>query len=200
MRRHGASARMEVEFPSPGTAAVQVVAPGDGTGRDPAADRLDLMLGLLAWGIHRTDEAQVRGVADDIRAVATGIADAPTGAIAPGGLDVQLVRWSGVPGVARVAIELTTSVVGPVPVLRASPAPARVVLAGLCAALWEAHDSDAGGRLVIALALEGITAWYRDAHRLTPPRDAVRAARAHAADRLRAAGHVPPPCLDDGPG
>jgi hypothetical protein len=34
---------------------------------------------------------------------------------------------------------------------------------------------------------------------MTPARDAVHAARSHAADRLRDAGRVPPPCLAGAP-
>ena len=43
-------------------------------------------------------------------------------------------------------------------------------------------------------------AWYAEAHRMTPARDAVRSARAHAADRLRSAGRDLPPSLWDAPG
>ena len=47
----------------------------------------------------------------------------------------------------------------------------------------------------IQLAMEGLLAWYREAHRMTPPRQAVESARTHAIDRLTAAGRATPPAL-----
>jgi hypothetical protein len=94
-----------------------------------------------------------------------------------------------------VELDLLHSAVGPVPVAKGSPSAPVLLLAGLVAALASAGVAAPGDRLAVALALEGLTAWYRVAHRLTPARDAVEAARVHAADRLRAAGHALPPAL-----
>jgi hypothetical protein len=206
VRRRVPAARMEVRFPAAGEAAVRHVN-SRGTGRPPAADRLDMALGLVAWGIHRTDPGGVRAVVDRVRRLATAIADPvdiPRDAIPVrtprGPVNMEIVPWDAAAGPAPVVVELSRAPVGPVPVVRGSPPAAAVVLAGLCALLWAAGRGDAPTRLSIALALEGIITWYREADRLTPPRDAVRAARAHAADRLTAAGHALPPCLDDGDG
>lgn len=203
-------ARMAVRFPEPGLAAVRVDFPGGGTGRAAAADRLDLLLGLLAWGVHGTDEPAVRAAADRIRAVATAIAATSDGMVPPGTLDVptrargpvplEVVEWPPGRGGTTVTMELVRSAVGFVPRRRGSGGAVPLLLAGLAAAMWEARDDDPEGRLALALALEGVTSWYREAHRLTPPRDAVASARAHAADRMRAAGRALPPSLAGGPG
>jgi len=207
--RRSAPARIRVEFPAPGFAGVEVSFPGGGTGRPEAADRLDLVLGLLASGVHGTDEGAVREVADRMRTVATAIAGSPDGELPSGTVtvptrregivDMRLVPWSGARGGAVVTLELVRSAVGPVPVARSSPSATSLVLAGLMAACAEAGATDADGRLALALAIEGLIAWYVDSHRLTPVRDAVESARTHAADRLRQAGRVPPDALAGAP-
>jgi len=201
--------RIDVEMPGPGLAAVRV-SPGRGTGRPPEADRLDLALGLIAWGVHRTHEGEVRPVADRIRALATAVAASDDGRVPEGTVKistrtqgvvpVELVAWSGERSLTRVTAEIAHSAVGPVPLIKGSPSAGMLVLAGLCAVMDESELSGAEGRLALALALEGLITWYGESHRMTPARDAVRAARAHAADRLRSAGHELPPCLGDGPG
>ncbi len=206
---HGAQARMDVEVPTPGAAAVAVSFPGGGTGRPRPADRLDLVLGLLAWGVHGTDERNVRDLADRIRALATAIAASPDGEVPAGTVSVvtragtpvemRLVPWSGARGARRITVELVRSAVGPVPVTRRSPSATSLVLAGLMAAWWESTQVDAEHRLALALALEGLINWYREAHRLTPARDAVEAARTHAADRIRAGGLDLPDSLAGAP-
>ena len=113
---------------------------------------------------------------------------------------VQLASWSGDRGLTRVWAEISHSAVGPVPLIKGSPSAGMLMLAGLCAVMDDAERSDADGRLALALALEGLIAWYAEAHRMTPARDAVRSARAHAADRLRSAGRDLPPSLWDAPG
>ncbi len=203
-------ARIEVEWRDAATAAVQVTFPRGGTGRGNAADHLDLVLGLLAWGMHGTHESDVRGAADRIRALATIVATTPVGPL-PGGavraatrtrgaLDVQIVPWSGAAGLTRVELDLVHSAVGPVPVTKGSPPAPMLLLAGLVAAVAGTAEAGPDDRLALSLALEGLTTWYRVAHRLTPARDAVEAARLHAADRLRAAGHDVPPALAGMPG
>jgi hypothetical protein len=203
----GSLARLEVRFPQPGSGAVRTSFPGGGTGRPAQADVLDLALGMLAWGVHGTDEGAVRATADRIRAVATAIAGSPDGAIPPGTITVTtrthgtvavgLADWGDAPGGTVVAVDLVRAAVGVVPVRSGSPPAPSLVLGGLVACAWDAMGADAPGRLAIALALEGLIAWYTEAHRLTPARDAVASARMHAADRLRAAGHALPPALAD---
>lgn len=207
--RRSPPARIEVEFPAPGFAGVMMSFPGGGTGRPEAADRLDLVLGLLASGVHGTDEGEVRAVADRMRAVATAIAQSTDGTVPAGTVtvptrregivDMQLVPWSGARGGARVTLDLVRSAVGPVAVARSSPSATSLLLAGLMAACAEAAATDADGRLALALSIEGLVAWYIAAHRLTPVRDAVESARTHAADRLRQAGRVPPDALAGAP-
>ena len=200
---------IDVEFPGAGLAGVRV-SPGTGTGRPPEADRLDLALGLIAWGVHRTHEDEVRPAADRVRELATAVAASDDGRVPEGtvrvvtrtqGLvPVQLASWSGDRGLTRVRAEISHSAVGPVPLIKGSPSAGMLMLAGLCAVMDDAERSDADGRLALALALEGLIAWYAEAHRMTPARDAVRSARAHAADRLRSAGRDLPPSLWDAPG
>ncbi|MGB0731506.1 MAG: hypothetical protein ACPHET_06195 [Miltoncostaeaceae bacterium] len=202
-------ARIDVEMPAAGMAAVRITYPAGGTGRPPAADDLDLALGLIAWGFHRTHENEVRGIAERVRDLATAIAASPDGSLpagtvrvgtrSRGTVDVALIPWSGDRGLTRITCELAGSAVGPVPVVKGSPSAAALVIAGLAAAMWLAGEGDADDRLALALSLEGLTAWYREAHRMTPARDAVHAARNHAADRLRDAGRVPPTCLAGAP-
>ncbi len=209
MIRRRPPARLEVQFPEPGVAAVRASFPGGGTGRPASADVLDMALGMLAWGMHGTEEAAVRGVADRIRSVATAIAastdgrvpaDAITVATRSRGLvPVELAGWRDARGATVVTVQLVHSAVGPVPVRKGSASAPSLVLGGLVAAAWDAGGADGNGRLALALALEGLTAWYAEAHRLTPARDAVASARLHAADRLRAAGRALPPALADLP-
>ena len=204
----GSKPTIEVEVPAAGLAAVRV-SPGRGSGRPPEADRLDLGLGLLAWGVHRTHEGEVRGVADRIRELATAVAASDDGRVPEGTVrvntrtqgvvPVQLAAWSGARGITRVKAEIAHSPVGPVPLVKGSPSPGMLVLAGLCAVMDESEASDADARLALALSLEGLIAWYAESHRMTPARDAVRAARAHAVDRLRSAGRDLPPSLWDSP-
>ena len=207
--RRGPLARIEVQFPRPGTAGVRASFPGGGTGRPAQADVLDLVLGMLAWGVHGTDEHAVRPTADRIRAVATAIASSPDGSVADGTIEmptrahgrvpVSPGQWDDSCRAAPVTVELVHSAVGPVPVRKGSPPAPSLVLGGLAAAAWDARAAGPEGRLAIALALEGLIGWYAEAHRLTPARDAVASARIHAADRLRAAGHALPPALADAP-
>jgi len=210
MLRRRPIATIEVEWRDAATAASRVTSPGGGTGRGDAADHLDLVLGLLAWAMHGTNESDVRGAADRIRDLATAVAATPDGPLPPGAvraatrsrgtLDVEIVPWSGDQGLTRVQLDLVHSAVGPVPITKGSPAAPVLLLAGLVAGLANADGGSPEGRLALALALEGLTAWYREAHRLTPARDAVEAARLHAADRLRAAGRALPPALAGTPG
>lgn len=209
MIRRGPLARLEVQFPQPGRAGVRASFPGGGTGRPPEADVFDLVLGMLAWGVHGTDEHAVRPTADRIRALATAIARSPDGSVPEGTIEVPTRahgpvpvlagEWDDACRAAPVTVELVHSAVGPVPVRKGSPPAPSLVLGGLVAAAWDARGAGPEGRLALALALEGLISWYAEAHRLTPARDAVASARIHAAERLRAAGHQLPPALADAP-
>ncbi len=208
MKRGESKPGIDVVFAGPGLAGVRVGA-GAGSGRPPEADRLDLALGLLAWGVHRTHEDEVRMVADRMRELATAVAASNDGRVPEGtvrvatrtqGLvPVELTTWVDDPGLTHVRAEISHSAVGPVPLIKGSPASGMLVLAGLCAVMDEAERCDADGRLALALALEGLIAWYAKAHRMTPARDAVASARIHAVDRLAAAGRGVPPSLWDAP-
>lgn len=205
----GPLARLQVQFPEPGLAAVRTGFPRGGTGRGARADVLDLVLGMLAWGVRGTHEADVRAAADRIRAVATAIATSPDGTIPDGTIvlttrsrgtvDVALCEWVDSRRASSVTVDLVHSGVGPVPVRKGSPPAPSLLLGGLVAAAREARGAGPDDRLALALALEGLTSWYAEAHRLTPARDAVASARIHAAERLRAAGHALPPALADTP-
>ena len=202
---------MDVAFPAPGEAAVRMDAADSGSGRGLAADRLDLALGLMAWTVHRMHEDHGPAFGEAVRRLAAEIADSPDGTVTAGSvrasvrggrsLDVQFTDWPRGRGGTRIRIDLVRSAVGPVTVLRHTGASPQVLgLAALVAAAWACSQEDAHGRLALALAMEGLLAWYREAHHMTPPRQAVEAARTHAVDRLHDAGRSVPPALSGTPG
>jgi len=204
-------ARMEVALPAPGEAAVRIDATTPGSGRGLAADRLDLTLGLMAWTVHGMHEDHGPAFGEAIRRLAAEIADSPDGTVAAGSVrasvrggrsvDVQFTEWPRGRGGTRVRIDLVRSAVGPVTVLRDKGASPQVLgLVALVAAAWACSEEDAHGRLALALAMEGLLVWYREAHHMTPPRQAVEAARIHAVDRLHEAGRAVPPALAGTPG
>ncbi len=199
-------ARLEVALPAPGLAAVRFVPRGEGSGRGVPADRLDLTLGLVAWTVHRMHEDHGPAFGEAVKRLASAIADSADGSIPEGILrasgrgaapmEVRVTDWPSARGGTRVQGVLTRSAVGPVTVLKSPPKSPQVLgLAALVAGAWDARQEDAHGRLALALAMEGILAWYREAHRMTPPRQAVEAARMHAIDRLEAADRGIPPAL-----
>ncbi len=199
-------ARLEVALPAPGSAAVRFSPRGGGSGRGEAADRLDLILGLMAWTVHRMHEDHGPAFGDAVSRLASAIADTADGMIPDdivraqvrGGqtTEVQLTEWPSGRGGTRVRINLERSAVGPVGILKSPPRSPQVLgLAALVAGAWGARQEDAHGRLALALAMEGLLGWYREAHRMTPPRQAVEAGRTHAMDRLQAAGRGLPPAL-----
>ncbi|MSO44635.1 MAG: hypothetical protein EXQ74_04940 [Thermoleophilia bacterium] len=195
-------ARIDVVLLAAGRAAVRVDFPAGGTGRGEPADRLDVVLGLLAWTMHRTHESRGPAVSDSIRVLASAVADSADGSLpagtvrgasrSQGQMDVVLENWPSGRGGAYVRLDLVPSAVGPVPVLRGSPAPAILGIAALAAGAWDCAVEDLHGRLALALCMEGIVAWYGEAHRMSPPRDAVEFARTHALDRLVMAGRAIP--------
>ena len=122
------------------------------------------------------------------RGLLSAIADSADGSIPEGILrasgrgaapmEVRITDWPSARGGTRVRGVLTRSAVGPVTVLKSPPKSPQVLgLAALVAGAWDARQEDAHGRLALALAMEGMLAWYREAHRMTPPRQAVEAAR-----------------------
>jgi len=199
-------AHLEVALPAPGLAAVRFSQRNGGSGRGEAADRLDLTLGLIAWTVHRMHEDHGPAFGAAVKRLASAIADSPDGCIPEGilrahgrggpSVEVQFTEWPSARGGTRVRINLEKSAVGPVGVLTSPPRSPQVLgLAALVAGAWNSRQEDPHGRLALALAVEGILAWYREAHRMTPPRQAVEAARTHAIDRLEAAGRSLPPAL-----
>lgn len=193
-------------MPAPGLVAVRFSQRNGGSGRGAAADRLDLALSLMAWTVHRMHEDHGPAFGEAVKRLASAIADSADGTIPEGilraqgrggpSLEVQFTEWPSSRGGTRVRINLEKSAVGPVGVLKSPPRSPQVLgLAALVAGAWDARQEDAHGRLALGLAMEGLLAWYREAHRMTPPRQAVEAARTHAMDRLEAAGRSLPPAL-----
>jgi hypothetical protein len=169
-----------------------------------ASDRLRLGAGLAASAAGRVPERHwepFRAALVDLARAVAGTSGALPGDVVrldgfglDGGLAV--VPWEG-HGRVEVVLALCASSVGPVPVLeragpRESPVPAVAALALLTAL---AVDADADGRLVLALAVEGIVGWYRESHRLTAPRNAVAYALTHASARLGETGRPLPAAL-----
>jgi hypothetical protein len=167
------------------------------------ADRIAVGIGLAAlasfslpaerWEPYR---ACLAGVASRVASGGDGPLRgdlAPLDALGiPGPLAV--VPWEG-PGRVGVAAEVLASRGGLVPRMAGeagAAGPARQV-AALALLVALAADADREGRLGLALAVEGLLAWFRESDRLAASRHALTFALAHARDRLREAGRPVPP-------
>lgn len=199
--------KAEVALPAPGRAAVRLRVPtGDPDAVAPAA-RVRMAAGLVAAAYHRAPDNRVPGFEECLVELAQGIAaDAPG---APGGRIVHLgplgVRefllldaWGAEPRGVVTAKLVAARGNRAVPKVTGSPSFAgpSVEIAALALAQHVGAGSDADSRLAIALAIEGVLAWYREAHRMSQPSDALTFALAHMADRMAAAGRTPPPGLE----
>jgi hypothetical protein len=106
---------------------------------------------------------------------------------------LAVVPWEG-RGAVGVEAELLEAADGLVPRFSRSPSKAGPLreIAALALLVALAADADGDARLALALGIEGVLAWFRETDRLSPSRDVLRFARAHAGDRLREAGRSLP--------
>jgi hypothetical protein len=110
---------------------------------------------------------------------------------------VAVVESSAI-GQPRIELQVVQSAVGPVSTVgRASPASlALAVAGGVVLAVSLAEDEAGELRLSVALALEGLLGWYREADpHLQPPQQALAYAFRYAASRLEEVGRTVPPGL-----
>jgi hypothetical protein len=172
------------------------------------ADAIRMALGLVAAAYGAAPESRVPGfrecLVDLAQALAAPEFDGSAGRLVHlGPLGVReflTVEPWGPEGRARVTAELVAGRRGEVPRITDAPgfAGPSVEIAGL-ALVQHVGNGPAGadGRLALALGVEGILAWFAEAHRMSPPRDALRFALAHADERLGGAGRPGVPHLFD---
>jgi hypothetical protein len=197
----------EVALLAPERAAARVLAPTDGTGEVAPGERLRMAVGLVAAAYHRAPDSRVTGFEECLVELARAIAgtgdDGPAARLVHlGPLGVRdfltLEPWGAEPR-GLVTAELVAARGGAaVPRITGSPAFAgpSVEIAALALAQHVGEGADPDGRLAVGLGIEGVLAWYREAHRMSQPSDALRFALVHAADRMTRAGRVVPPGLD----
>jgi hypothetical protein len=153
---------------------------------------------MAALAAHRAAEPRWEAYRDALAQVAQGVARVGEGPL-PGDLVpldrlgvggfLAVVPWEGA-GRERVEMELLHAGGGLTPRLSHAPAsagPAKEI-AALALVVALAADGDADARLALALGLEGVLVWFRQTDRLSPSRDVLRFALAHADSRLREAG------------
>ena len=193
-------ARAEVALHGPRRAAVLLhAAPGRWPGHEPA-DRLSLGLGTIALAAHGSPDLRWEAFRSILSTLARRVA-AAEGPL-PGDLaplerlgapgDLAVVPWEG-PGLAAIEVHLLDTRGGLVPFLAERPEEAgphlEVASLGLLIAL--AAD-DVPDRLSLALGIEGVLAWYREADRMSAPRNALGFALAHVRERLDGSGRAWP--------
>lgn len=200
--RRSPLARAEIALYAP-TRAAALLRPAEGRWPEhEAADRLALGIGAAALAAHRLPEPRWHAYRDTLAGVATAVAGAGgeplPGDLAPlerlgvGGF-LAVVPWEG-RGAGGVEVQLLEASDGLVPRLsdaRGGSGPVKEV-AALALVVALAADGDAEPRLRLALGLEGVLAWFRETDRLSPSRDVMRFALAHAAERMHEAGRTSP--------
>lgn len=198
--RQRALVRASVILHAPSRASARVES-ADG-GAPGAGARVAMATGLVACAHHRSRGPQRTGFGECLVEIATGVAgtgtgDLPLALVHLGPLGVreflEVTDWDE-HGRGRVDADLVAARAGTVPRITAAPeyAGPSVEIAALALVAHLAAPADADLRMALALGIEGVLAWYREADQLTPPRDALTFALAHAADRMAEAGRVFP--------
>lgn len=202
--RRSALVRAEVAIYDPRNCAA-TLEPARGRWPDAErADRIAVGIGTAALAVRHGAPSRTEALMEGLVGLATGVASAAEGPL-PGGLVVldrlgpggmlMVVPWEG-PGRLRVVTDVVGSARGPVPRLVDRPAEAGPALEIAALALLIAVAVDVeGDRLALALGIEGLLAWYREADRLSPPGDALAFALARADARIREGGGALPPGL-----
>jgi hypothetical protein len=198
----------EVALHSASRASVRV-AGRDLADEPAAASQVRAALGCVAVAHHRTFEARLGGFEECLVELAQAVAalgdgPAPERMVHLGPLGVGdfllLDTWAD-SGRGRVVFEIVSARAGrEVPRLGDSPSFAgpSVEIAALAVAQHVATRAAPTDDLRVALALgiEGIVSWYREAHRMSPPHDALAFALAHLAERLAESGRRLPDGFD----
>ncbi|MFP5451186.1 MAG: hypothetical protein ACLGG9_05480 [Thermoleophilia bacterium] len=197
----------EVALLAPDRAAARVIAPGGAGDEVGPGERVRMAVGLVAAAHHRSPDTRVTGLEECLVELARAIAGPdPAGPgerlVHLGPLGVRdfltLDPWGAEPR-GLIAAELVAVRGGAaVPRITASPAFAgpSAEIAALALAQHVAAGADADGRLAVGLGIEGVLAWYREAHRMSQPSDALTFALVHMADRMAHAGRSVPPGID----
>jgi len=196
----------EVALYAPAQAAARLHPAAGSEGGDAAGDPILMGVGLAAVIGHEMPETRRAGMWECLVEAASGIAVLPVGDdparlvhLGPLGIPeyLEVVPWGGT-GRGRVAAEVVAGGAGArVPRITDRPAFAgpSAEIATLALVSHIAAVVGADDRLALALGLEGVIAWYREAHPMSPPHDALRFALVHAADRMQEAGRAIPPGL-----
>lgn len=196
----------EVALHAPARAAVRLDPAAGGEGGDAAGLPVLMGVGMAAVIGHEVPETRRAGMWECLVEAASGIAGLPVGQdpvrlvhLGPLGIPdhLEVIPWGGA-GRGRVAAEVVAGGAGArVPRITDRPAFAgpSAEIATLALVCHVAAAAGPGDRLALALGLEGVIAWYREAHPMSPPRDALRFALVHAADRMQEAGRAIPPGL-----
>lgn len=165
------------------------------------ADRLGLALGLAALAAGGSSPDRWEAFRAALGGLARRLAAAEPGPLpgdlvsldalgAPGWLEV--IGWEG-HGRTSLEVELVSAAGGVAPRLSEKPdepGPVREV-AALVLLIALAADDDPE-RLVLALGIEGVLAWFRESDRRAAPRNALSFALAHVRTRLHEAGRAVP--------
>ncbi len=199
--RARASVRAGVLLHAPARASARLET-GPADAQTDVAPAVVMGTGLVAAAHHRCPEPRRAGFAECLVEVASGIAragagDLPFALVHLGPLGVrdylELVEWDE-SARGRIDAEVIAGRGGAVPRITAAPefAGPSVEIAALALTAHLAGPADADLRMALALGVEGVLAWYREADPRTPPRDALAFALAHAADRMAEAGRSMP--------
>lgn len=197
----------EVVLHAPSRASARIEAgAAHGAGPVTDAERIRAVLGAAAVAYTNAPERRIQGLVECLVEVASAVSvehpDDPLGRfvhLGPLGVAefLTIESWDE-PGQGRVAFDVLNGRAGSVvPRLTDSPpfAGPSVEIAALALICHVAAGAGPSQRLALALCLEGLLAWYREADRMIPPPQAVTYALAHAGDRLAQAGREPPPGL-----
>ena len=196
----------EVALYSPAQAAARLLPVAGRDAGDAAGDPILMGMGMAAVIGHEMPEVRRAGMWECLVEAASGIAALPDGEepvrivhLGPLGVReyLEVVPWGG-PGRGRVAADVVAGRAGArLPRITARPAFAgpSAEIATLAVVCHVAAAAGPDERLGLALGLEGVIAWYREAHSMSPPHDALRFALVHAADRMQGAGRAFTPGL-----
>lgn len=194
----------EVVLFAPSRAGARIDAgPALGSAVPDDADRIHAAAGAVAAAYSNAPEARIQGLEECLVEVASAVAverpDDPLGRfvhLGPLGVaDFLVVEADDEPGRGRVVFEMHRGRAGAVvPRIVESPSFAgpSVEIAALALVCHVAGPAAYGERLALALCVEGLLAWYRQADRMIPPGQAMTWALAHTAERLAEAGREPP--------
>lgn len=194
----------EMELQAPERVAVRI-GPGSGhsAGELDHADRVRMAVAAVSLAYTRAPERRIPAFKECLveAAGAAAVGRAAERAVHLGPLGVReflvLAPADREPR-GRVVIEQVQGRRStPLPRLVESPdfAGPSVEIASLALICATAGELDADGQLTLGLGVEGVLAWFQQAHRMSQPGDVAVYALAHAVSRMEQAGRTPPPDL-----